>query len=194
MPPGEVAGMGQVLADALAYLAGKEVFRLDLKPGNIVMADRGPVIADLGTAFQEDERPVGLTQAGVLIGTPAYMAPEVISGIQVDARADIYGLGLVLYECLGGKAPWHDAEGMMRVLFGVLHDPVDLSGLGISQQFRAAIEKATAKNRDERFRDAAAFGEALRRTPEWTGLHGDANMTRYDPPAKWSGPTAAGLP
>lgn len=166
MSPGEVAGLGQVLSDALTYLAAEGVVRIDLKPANIIMADRGPVVIDLGIAFQPD---VGLTitAAGQFVGTPAYSAPEVIEGRDPDSRADIYALGMVMYYCLAGKTPWEGIDSPLRVMYAALNERVDVSGLGVSAPFRAILEKATARNPDDRFPDAAALRDALRRTPEW---------------------------
>jgi serine/threonine protein kinase len=171
MQPGEVVGLGQVLADALAYLAREQVVRLDLKPANIVMADRGPVITDLGIALQEALNATAITATGMFIGTPAFMAPELINGGDADLRSDIYSLGLVLYYCLAGKLPWEDLPNVVAILNAVLHEKLDMSGLRISPGLRAALEKATANAPADRFPDAAAFGEALRATPEWQEFH-----------------------
>jgi len=170
MQPGEVVGLGQVLADALAYLADKRVVRLDLKPANIVMADRGPVITELGIALQRDTAASALTDTGVIIGTPPFMAPELLRGGVADPRSDIYSLGLVLYYGLVGKLPWEDLPNVLAIMNAVLADGIDVSDLGISQQFRAVLETATAPERTDRFRDAAALGDALRQTPEWRAL------------------------
>jgi serine/threonine-protein kinase len=170
MPPGEVVGLGQVLAGALTYLAGEQVVRLDLKPANIVMADRGPVITDLGIALQQSLDVTALTATGQLIGTPAFMAPELINGEGADARSDIYSLGIVLYYCLAGKLPWEDLPNIMAIFNAVLFEELDMSSLGISPDMRAALGKATAREPGDRFPDAAAFGESLRATPEWKKL------------------------
>jgi serine/threonine protein kinase len=171
MSPGEVAGMGQILASALTYLADEQVFRLDLKPGNIVMADRGPVIADLGTALAQDTGAPDITAAtGMIVGTPAFMAPELFTGNEADRRSDIYSLGLVMHYCLAGKHPWEGLPHIASIMNAVLNERIDMSDLGISQQFQAVLERATAREPDDRFPDAAALGVALRRTPEWQAL------------------------
>jgi serine/threonine protein kinase len=185
MQPGEVVGMGQVLADALTYLAGKQVVRLDLKPANIVMADRGPVIADLGIALHEAAAATMITATGPhLIGTPAFMAPELIRGDPADSRSDLYSLGLVLYYCLARRLPWEDLPNIMGIINAVLFEDLDMSGLGVSSALRAALERATARNIAERFPDAASFGAALRETPEWleyqTGPKPAREVTRRD--------------
>jgi serine/threonine-protein kinase len=166
VPPVQVAAMGQILASALDYIAGERVVRLDLKPGNIVMADRGPVITDLGIAFRAGAGVTQLTAVGQFIGTPAFMAPEVIEGREADPRADIYALGLVLYYGLTGKNPWADLPNALAVMRAVVSDPIDLSGLPVSAEFRAALGQAIARDPGDRFPTAAAFQDALLRTPE----------------------------
>ena len=171
MQPREAVGLGQVLADALAYLAGEQIVRLDLKPTNIVMADRGPVITDLGIALQHAVNMPEITVTGQVIGTPAFMAPELINGDDADPRSDIYSLGLVLYYCLAGKLPWENLPNIAAIMSAVLSEDLEMSGLGISIGLRATLEKATATAPADRFPDANAFGEALRATPEWQEFH-----------------------
>lgn len=170
MAPGEVAGLGHVLADGLTYLASEQVVRLDLKPTNIVMADRGPVITDLGIALQRARDVSRLTDVGVLIGTPAFMAPELLSGNAADTRSDIYSLGLVMYYCLAGKNPWADLPNLPAVMNAVLTERLDMSGLGVSPAFQKVIERATAPEPGDRFSDALQLRDALRMTPELRDL------------------------
>jgi eukaryotic-like serine/threonine-protein kinase len=135
------------------------------------MADRGPVITDLGIAVQQALPTTTITDIGQFIGTPAFMAPELIRGGDADPRSDIYSLGLVLYYCLAGKLPWEDLPNIEAILNAVLIEKLDMSGLGISSGLQAALERATATAPADRFPDAAAFGEALRTTPEWGEFH-----------------------
>jgi hypothetical protein len=183
MQPTEVVGMGQVLTDALTYLAAEQVVRLDLKPGSIIMADRGPVIADLGIAIQREQDITAITNPGLLVGTPAFMAPELFTAQVSDTRADIYSLGIVMYYCLAGSLPWEGLPNVHDVMHAVLNEQLDITGLGISEPFRAILERATARNPDDRFDDATALGNALRETPEWEGLpvpreSGDPDIAR----------------
>jgi serine/threonine-protein kinase len=166
IPSVQVAAIGQILASALDYVAGEQVVRLDLKPSNIVMADRGPVITDLGIAVHVGTGVTQITMAGQFIGTPAFMAPEVIEGLEPDHRADIYALGLVLYFCLTGKNPWADLSDPMAVMRAVVNEQIDLSGLPVSAEFRAALGQAIARKPGDRFPSAAAFQHVLLRTPE----------------------------
>jgi serine/threonine protein kinase len=170
----EAAGIGRILTIALEYLADQKVVRLDLKPNNVIMTpDRGPVITDLGIAFRLETQLTNLTATGQLVGTPAFMAPELIEGIRPDARVDIYALGLVLYYCLAGRGPWDnssDEPNSLRLMWEIMSKPVEVDVLPVSQEFRSALGTAVAHNRDERFSDAAAFRDALSKTPEWRSV------------------------
>jgi serine/threonine protein kinase len=184
MPAPEAAANGRVLAATLAYLAHRNVVRLDLKPSNIIMtADRGPVLTDLGIAIRsgpDPENDMALTMVGQVVGTPAYMAPEQIQGKRPDARVDVYALGLVLYYCLAGRNPWPDLPSdNLAMLWAIISRPVDLASLPISPEFNAVIARAVAKEPADRFPDAAAMHNALNDTPEWQSVHpGPATMIR----------------
>jgi len=190
MSPGEVAGMGQALGMGISYLSAMGIIRLDLKPSSITMADRGPVIGDLGIAFdQEASNKKIITVVGGFVGTPAYMAPEALEDRPVDSRADIYALSLVMFYCLGGRTPWHDLDSVPAIAYRVLNQPIDVSGLHISESFRQVLRKAMARAPQDRYRDGADLAEALRQTPEWQDLHAgpaalelDASTTIIDLP------------
>jgi serine/threonine protein kinase len=173
MQPAEVVANGRVLAEALIYIAGQRIVRLDLKPSNIILADRGPVITDLGIALRADPGTPELTQAGQFVGTPAFMPRELIAGIEPDPRADIYGLGLVLYYCLAGQSPWEDRMSQVAIMTAIMNEEVDLTSLDISPEFRRVLARALAGQRDQRFPTAADFREALTDTPEWQLLHAE---------------------
>ncbi len=167
MRPAEVAGTGRVLAAALDYIGRQRVVRLDLKPSNIIMADRGPVIVDLGIALRVDPGTPGLTQTGQFIGTPAFMPRELIRGGEPDQRTDIYGLGAVLYYCLAGKGPWEDRVSPVAVMTAIMTEEADLTILPISPEFRQVLARALAGEPNKRFPSAADLRDALSETPEW---------------------------
>lgn len=173
LPAREVAAVGKILAEALEYIAAERIARLDLKPANIVMADRGPVIASLGIAFSMDrteKETLSNSSQAAVIGTPAFMAPEVAMGGTPDPRADIYALGLVMYFCLAGELPWQGLTGIAEVLRAITRSRIDATGLSASPELCGVIECATSKNVDDRFSDAGALREALMATPEWRSL------------------------
>jgi serine/threonine protein kinase len=171
MSPGEVAAMGQILAGAMDYLAGQQVVRLDLKPSNVVMADRGPVIIDLGVAFSMDrDTSDHLTATNAIIGTPNFMAPELFEGGSAGPLSDIYALGMVMYFGLAGKTPWGTGE-LHELFFRIISERIDMTDLVISTQLRDIIASATAKKPADRFSSAAAMRDALLETPEWHSVN-----------------------
>jgi serine/threonine-protein kinase len=164
LPPGDVAQLGQRLASALTYLESKGVIRIDLKPSNIIMHPaRGPVMIDFGIARWE--RGAALTASGLIIGTPAFMAPEQAGGDTADRRSDIYALGLVLFFCLTGRVPG-DSEHISVVLTRRLVEDLDVSTLPVSSELREVVAKATRRHPDDRYQSAADIAAALAETPE----------------------------
>ncbi|MFN8566941.1 MAG: serine/threonine-protein kinase [Kouleothrix sp.] len=125
---GELLPIIDQVASALDYAHARQIVHRDIKPANI--HDRAPepgrltlaraILTDFGIAKSLDSAVRGLTATGVLIGTPEYMAPEQIrGGNAVDARADIYALGVLVYRALTGRRPYEG--GTEEVLMGHLH-------------------------------------------------------------------------
>jgi len=128
----EASTIARQIADALDYAHEKGVVHRDLKPGNIKIRPDGLVkVLEFGLAkvggtpvASSDESPtitIGQTQAGMILGTAAYMAPEQAKGKEVDKRADIYAFGLVFYEMLSGVRP-HQGETLQETMASVLRD------------------------------------------------------------------------
>ncbi len=168
MPVAEIVRvMDEVLA-ALAYSHGRGVVHRDIKPANIMLAaDRSVKIADFGIARIENS---SMTQVGTVMGTPSYMAPEQLRGEPVDARADIWAAGVVLYQLLTGEKPF---EGNYTALMHrVLNtEPLPPSQLAVSvpAAFDQVIAHALAKRPSDRFASASAFAEAIRAAGRATG-------------------------
>lgn len=105
LAPLEAAALVRDLAGGLAHVHRVGVLHRDLKPANVLFDERGvPRLSDFGLARVEGAE--SLTATGAMMGTPAYMAPEQASSESVDERADVYGLGALLYHCLTGQPPF----------------------------------------------------------------------------------------
>jgi serine/threonine-protein kinase len=151
--------MGQLL-DALDYSHINGVVHRDIKPANIILLPDGQVkVADFGIARIESSQ---YTQAGTVLGTPAYMSPEQFMGQIVDGRSDIFSAGVVLYQFLTGERPF--TGGATTIMHKVLHEkppaPSMLS-VQVPKLFDAVIEKAMAKRPEDRFEIARLFAQAI---------------------------------
>jgi predicted Ser/Thr protein kinase len=155
-------------ADGLAHLHENGVLHRDIKPGNLMLTADGKrlVIMDLGLAKLADESQA-LTSADVkILGTLRYMAPEQLQRrlVEVDARADVYGLGAALYELATGR-PIHDGETEVRLIQQVLNEepmPPRRANPALRSDLAAVIQAATAKLPAQRYASAAAFADDLR--------------------------------
>jgi eukaryotic-like serine/threonine-protein kinase len=141
-----------------------KVVHRDLKPANVMISKQGETkLMDFGIAKYEDlER---LTQLGHVLGTPSYMSPEQISGSHVDARTDLYSLGVVLYEALTGVKPFTGAtvvEIFSRVVSG-RHRPLRRAAPHTPRPLRALIATLMAAEPRRRFQDATSARQALER-------------------------------
>lgn len=144
---------------ALDAVHAAGIVHRDIKPENIVIAKGGLVkLMDFGLAKSENAR---LTATGVVMGTPAYMAPEQIRGEEADARTDLYSLGLVLYECLTGRTVFTGPDVLGRQEHEVPPPPSTL-GEGIPSLLDQIVLKCIAKNPQHRFQSARELAIQLR--------------------------------
>jgi len=152
------------VAEALAFAHERGIVHRDIKPGNIMVLDDGRIkIMDFGIARLQE--PTVKTQTGVLLGSPQYMSPEQISGQALDGRADVFSLGVVLYEMLTGIKPF-DASDLTQVLFWVVNMPAKPPSErrpGLPPVVDFIVAKALKKKADERFAGAAEFAADLRK-------------------------------
>lgn len=156
-----VAVAVQVL-HALDHAHACGVVHRDIKPGNIILLPDGQVkVSDFGIARMEAAS--GMTQHGMTVGTPAYMAPEQFGGREVDRRADLYATGVVLFETLTGVRPFAGGSAS-DLMYKVLHDspqPVTRVNPRLPTELDAVLAKALAKSAEQRFQNAGEFIAAL---------------------------------
>lgn len=158
--PETVRVMEELLA-GLQFSHERGVVHRDVKPANVMITSSGQVkIADFGIARIESS---SMTQAGTVLGTPAYMSPEQFMGQTVDARTDIYSAGVVLYQLLTGERPF---EGSMTAIMhkALNTEPPRPSDLSVTAPpaFDAVVARAMAKRPEGRFASAAEFARAIR--------------------------------
>jgi len=161
-PPRAIRYIGQV-AEALAYTHTRNIIHRDIKPANVLLsADDHVLLTDFGIAKMV-AGVTAMTADGAALGTPYYMAPEQIRAQPVDARTDIYALGIVLYECLVGDPPFV-AETPWAVLDMHVHEPLPPPRAGnpaIGEALELVLLRATNKDPADRFQTAEDFAVAL---------------------------------
>jgi serine/threonine-protein kinase len=180
-----------------AHAAG--VVHRDLKPDNIMLVERDGQrdvvkILDFGIAkvTQPASGQEALTQAGVIFGTPEYLSPEQALGEQVDARADVYAAGVILYEMLAGRRPFESEDKVKIISMHLAHAPPRIREVSPQVEIPPALEQvvmqALEKSRDNRFASASAFLQALDDSEAGSGVwpdsgpHADATLPRVPTP------------
>jgi serine/threonine protein kinase len=166
LPAVKAAEITCSLLDALEYAHQQGVLHLDIKPGNIMLGQRGqPMLMDFGIARLMQEQSEDSQE---VIGTPQYMAPECISNGGVEASADLYAVGMVLYEMVAG-VPAFTGDNVFNVMNRVVHEAAAAPSTvqpGLDAGLEAIIMKSIARNKAERYPDAAAMRAALK---TWLG-------------------------
>jgi predicted Ser/Thr protein kinase len=154
------------ICDALREAHAQGVVHRDLKPENIVIGPKGDVkVMDFGIARSIDK---DATHTGTIIGTPAYMAPEQAEGKPIDQRADVYALGLILYEIFTGRHAFQGDSGF-TLAYKQIHEtppPPHEIEPSLPANIAGAIAKATEKDPGNRFASVGELKEALTRPPE----------------------------
>lgn len=162
LAPERIAEIVSQVADGLAFAHQHGVVHRDIKPSNIMILTNGAVkITDFGIALIPSS---SRTVAGMILGSPKYMSPEQVVGQEVDGRADIFSLGVVLYEMLTGRPPFA-GDNISAIMFRILNEmptaPCTLKP-ELPETFNYIVARALAKHPDERYQSAAEMAEDLR--------------------------------
>lgn len=158
----EVLNIATQVAAGLFYAHQRGIVHRDIKPSNImVLGDNHVKIADFGIARMGSS--LALTKTGMIIGSPLYMSPEQISSEPIDARSDIFSLGIVMYQMLTGRVPF-PGDNAHSVMFGIVNEePPKPSSLNpeVPDALDQIVSRCLAKKPDDRYRNADELADDL---------------------------------
>lgn len=169
LPAACVAAIGARVAEALDYVHFNGLLHRDVKPPNVMISRAGEVkLMDFGIAKGEDDS--SLTRAGMLVGSPSYMAPEVLAGEEGGPAADVWALGVSLYELVTGEKPFRGktADELFAAVGRARFTGVRTLAPDCPRRLARAIERCLARRPGARYRSAGALAAALHATA--TGL------------------------
>ncbi len=159
--PVEIAVTTEI-SETLEYAHGVGVIHRDIKPANIMLTESGQVkVMDFGIAKAISS---SRTKTGVILGTPNYMSPEQIMGHSMDARSDIFSLGVLFFQLLTGHLPF-EGENLSSLLYQIIqvkHPSVRELRENIPKACEQIIDKALAKRPQDRFKSAAEMARYLK--------------------------------
>jgi serine/threonine-protein kinase len=185
LEPANAAAIGLQIAEGLTEAHAKGIVHRDIKPANVMLRPDGLVkILDFGVARLE--RDPGVTGPTDSVGSPAYMAPEQISSARVGAAADVWALGVVLFELIAGRRPF-EADAVNGVLFAILHQappPLERMRPDVDPRLARIVARALAKDPTMRYSSAAAMADDLRAV---AGARDDRTRTLERAPAARAG-------
>src|SRR3954470_22547382 len=165
--PVQAAEIASEVSAALAFAHRNGVVHRDIKPANILIGSSGQVkVADFGIArAMNSAADSNLTQVGLVMGTATYFSPEQAQGAQPDPRSDLYSLGIVMYEMVGGRPPFA-GDNPVAIAYKQVHEnpqPLNQIAPDVPRPYEAIVAKLLAKNPAMRYPDGDSLREDLRR-------------------------------
>jgi serine/threonine-protein kinase len=176
LPPDKAVSIIARAAEALAYAHTQNVVHRDIKPANMMYdLDSDTLkLADFGIARLTDS---SKTKTGMVLGTPSYMSPEQLAGKKIAGASDLFSLAVSLYQLLCGKLPF-EGESMAQLMFKIANEPpAEIRSVNprVPPGLVGFLNRALAKNPEERFRDGVEFAAALRAAASEKAGAGAAN-------------------
>lgn len=195
LPPARALELGATIAAALGAAHGRGIIHRDLKPDNIMLGDDGRLrLLDFGlaasisrsgrAAIEPDSPtvvvPADATRAGTVLGTAAYMSPEQAQGLPLDARSDVFTLGVVLYELAAGARPFTGADqvSLLAAILRATPPSCDALNPRTPARLAAIVQRCLEKDPAARFADAAEVHAALDSLRRWAREDGPAELAR----------------
>jgi len=178
LPFHTISNIAAQIADALDYAQRFGIVHRDIKPANIMLSPAGLAkLTDFGVAYMPSS---SMTQTGTVLGSPKYLSPEQVLGLPVDGRADIFGLGVVLYEMLTRKTPFERPDiTVYSLMQRICTDPaprVTELNREIPAAFDSILARALGKRPEERYQRASEFADDLRNYKRFAQSAADQTM------------------
>jgi serine/threonine-protein kinase len=194
---GRATWVASELLKALAHAHDCGVLHRDIKPANVMFTERNEIVLiDFGLSHLEDDAP--LTALGTCVGSPSYLSPERLLGEDYDERADLYAVGIILYEMLAGRRPYIGADPMDIAARHIQEAPPPLRGFraDVSADLADIVHRAIAKDPEQRFGSAREMLVALELAPRTTSapiiapapteLVEESTLLEFEPPHRRS--------